>query len=59
MAALRQCDIFRAHAAASYLDHSVPLVPPMALLLQPIGVYGITYDMNTHAIEDAPPNGWD
>lgn len=32
-------------------------VPPV-LLLQPPGAYGISYDIGTHALEDAVPNGW-
>lgn len=32
-------------------------VPPV-LLFQPLGTYGISYDIGTHALEDVVPDGW-
>ena len=33
-------------------------VVPAVLLFQPLGTYGISYDIGTHALEDPVPDGW-
>jgi hypothetical protein len=33
-------------------------MPPIALLFQPVGIYGISFDLRVHDIEDNLPHGW-
>lgn len=33
-------------------------MPPLAIFVQPIGIWGISYDLYTNPIEESPPDGW-